>query len=331
MKKLRVFQTVKLKGIVPGFSLKNLGTVLLFLLFLPYLITFLLGNISAGNRSEAWEDSISQLEKGNTFVCNRTSLGEERIPLELYVADRLARSIDCDYELEALKAQAVLIRSAVLSEGKGAKDDITLADKSYGEGTVTEKVLQAVTETKGVSLSYHKNPISGAYFEVSNGATRNGSEVGLVECTYLKGVSCKRDFMSENFMKLIFYDEQEFEKIWEQIPKKELSAGEFADCGGVTEEVLENIILYRDSADYVLYVERNGEYITGEEFRTAYHLPSSCFGLIREGKEIKISVRGVGHGLGMSQFGANEMAKDEMDYVEILNYFFQDVTITKFE
>ena len=110
---------------------------------------------------------------------------------------------------------AVLIRSAVLSEGKGAKDDITLADKSYGEGTVTEKVLQAVTETKGVSLSYHKNPISGAYFEVSNGATRNGSEVGLVECTYLKGVSCKRDFMSENFMKLIFYDEQEFEKLRE--------------------------------------------------------------------------------------------------------------------
>ena len=101
MKKLRVFQTVKLKGIVPGFSLKNLGTVLLFLLFLPYLITFLLGNISAGNRSEAWEDSISQLEKGNTFVCNRTSLGEERIPLELYVARSLSRRAKARLSLTA--------------------------------------------------------------------------------------------------------------------------------------------------------------------------------------------------------------------------------------
>lgn len=332
MKKLRVFQTVRIKRIVPGFSLKNLGTVLLFLLFLPYLITFLFGNLSAEEPIEAWKDSIRQLEEGNTFVCNITSLGEERIPLELYVADKLARSIDCDYELEALKAQAVLIRSAALSERKNANEDITLADQSYGEGTVTEKVLQAVTGTKGVYLSWHENPISGAYFEVSNGTTRNGGEVGLLESDYLKSVSCKRDFMSEDYMKLIFYDEQEFERMWEQIARKEFSACRLTDRDTVVkEEAPENVILYRDSADYVLYVERNGEGITGEQFRMVYHLPSACFSISTEGEEIKISVRGVGHGLGMSQFGANEMAKDEMDYVEILNYFFQDVTITKFE
>ena len=334
MKKLRVFQTVKMRRIVPGFSLKNLGTVLLFLLFLPYLLTFLLGNASLGETKAVTGDTFELLEEGSIFVSNTTSACTERIPLEVYVADKLARSIDCDYELEALKAQAVLIRSTILSEEKGKRfeGDIAIEDKNYGEGTITEKVLTAVSQTKGVYLAYEQKPISGAYFEVSNGLTRNGEEVGIVGCAYLKNVSCERDFLSEDYMGIFLYDEREFEATWEALEKKKIPEEGFQSSDSIKKELaLEDITLYRDSADYVLYVERNGDYVSGEQFRVGYHISSSCFGFAREGEKIQISVRGVGHGLGMSQFAANEMAKDEKDYVEILKYFFENVTITKFE
>ena len=107
---------------------------------------------------------------------------------------------------------------------------------------------------------------------------------------------------------------------------------ELADCDAMTKETgPKGITLYRDSADYVLYVKKEGEYASGEQIRTEFHIPSSCFSISLENDRVKVSVRGVGHGLGLSQFGANEMAKEEKDYVEILNYFFQNVTITKFE
>ena len=334
MKKLRVFQTVKQRRIVPGLSLRNLGTVLLFLLLLPYLITFLFGNTSAENTKATWGSAMSCLEEGSVFVLNTTPFGTERIPMEIYVADKLARSIDCNYEPEALKAQAVLLRSAILAEGKkmGFQEDIALEDKGYGEGMITDKVLKAVVQTKGVYLAYEKEPINGAYFEVSNGTTRNGTEVGLSDCTYLKTVPCERDFLSEDYMKIYLYEEQEFEKKWDELPKEAMSEQELADCDAMTKETgPKGITLYRDSADYVLYVKKEGEYASGEQIRTEFHIPSSCFSISLENDRVKVSVRGVGHGLGLSQFGANEMAKEEKDYVEILNYFFQNVTITKFE
>lgn len=332
MKKLRVFQTVKMRRIVPEFSLKNLGTVLLFLLFVPYLITSILGNTAKADPLS--ENGIRKIEEGTAFVCNVSDLGNEKIPLEIYVADKLARSIDCNYEPEALKAQAILIRSGVLAAGEDYRQEaeITLRDEDYGKGTITDKILQAVSQTAGVYLAYDSRPVSGAYFEVSNGQTRNGEELGDGEYCYLQSVPCERDFLSENYANHYSFQEQEFELIWEQLPKSDALEESDLKGEGITEEkVSENMNLYRDSAGYVIYVEREGEYTTGEQFRVSFHISSACFQMQKDNGQILISTRGSGHGLGMSQFGANEMAKAGDDYIEILKYFFKDVTITKFE
>ncbi len=334
MKKLRVFQTVKIKRIVPGFLSGNLGTVLLFLLLVPYLVTFLFGNLKEGTGSgETYAKKEGSTEEGRFFINNRTLLGTERIPLESYVADKLARSMDGDYEIETLKAQAVLIRSGLLRQiADAGGNEIYVEDTGYGSIPATEKIYTAVSQTEGVCLIYENKPINGAYFLVSNGATRNAGELLSEEYPYLKSVLCSRDFLSEDYAGLAYYEENEFERLWQQTPSFPATEEKIMENDKVTVEMeAGDYQIYRDSVGYVLYLERDGKFVTGEQFRESLRIPSASFHLNKEENKILITSKGVGHGLGMSQFGANEMAKEGKDYVKILNYFFQDVTITKSE
>lgn len=184
--KTQGLSTCQKKRIVSGFFSGNPGTVLLLLLLVPYLITFLFGNLK--ERDASFADMLKaedMLTKGNIFVVNTTAFGNESIPLEMYVADQLARSIDNTFELEVLKAQAVLIRSDLLSSlylSDGSRREgreIAAADDGYGSIPVQENILAAVSQTAGVCLVYEGVPVDGAYFAVSNGATRNGSELFL--------------------------------------------------------------------------------------------------------------------------------------------------------
>lgn len=336
MKKLRVFQTVKKRRIVSGFSLKNLGTVLLLLLIIPYLITFLFGNLKEGSVEETMAVAGMSGERieGDIFVRNVTEIGNENIPLEIYVADKLARSIDNNFEIEALKAQAVLIRSSLLAteENWQSRKEIPVKDGEYGSVQIPECIWQAVAETAGICLMWENKPVSGAYFTVSNGVTRNGEELSLTDYPYLKSVVCDRDFLSGNYISSASYEESEFEKIWQQLPGIALSDEESQKKEKMAvETVLDDFKIYRDSADYAVYLEADGKYVAGEQFRKAYLLSSASFHIEKEGTQVVFTVKGAGHGLGMSQFAANEMAKENEDYVDILKYFFDNVTITKIE
>ena len=82
-----------------------------------------------------------------------------------------------------------------------------------------------------------------------------------------------------------------------------------------------------DTAGYVLNVRVGKENVSGEEFRKNYHLTSGCFTLQRYNGKIRITTRGIGHGLGMSQYSANKMAKKGKTYQEILDYFFEGTEI----
>lgn len=347
MKKIRVFQAFKTtnpvprrqgagskRRIVPGFFPKNLGTILLFLLMLPYLITFLFGNVREGGSGAGEFGQGAGSYEGTYFVDNLTALGNETVPLEIYVADQLTRSMEEGYEPEAAKAQAVLIRSGLMASLSASGDnpggrEIKVADEDYGSRPLSELALDAVSQTKGVCLMYQNQPVNGAYFAVSNGATRNGEELSLNECPYLKSVLCSRDFLSEDYTGIVTLKESEFWRSWQQMP----SAGkrEEENLKGEPEKELGDMNIWRDSAGYVLYLERDGKLVNGERFRESLHLASSSFHLSEEKGDIIITVKGAGHGLGMSCFAANEMAGEGKDYTEILHYFFQDVTFTKFE
>ena len=101
---------------------------------------------------------------------------------------------------------------------------------------------------------------------------------------------------------------------------------------GLTEEsVAEGIsVVKRDAADYALEVAVGTQTMTGEAFRECLDLNSSCFSIKEVEGKMRIVTKGMGHGVGLSQYGANEMAKAGSGYEEILNYYYQDVTIEKY-
>lgn len=342
MKNFRVLKTVKSKRIISGFSMKNLGVILLFLLLFPYLVTFLFGNLQEGSAEKSVQVSTEdQLADGQYQIKNQTELGAESIPLEIYVADKLARVAEADWEIEALKAQAVLIRTGLfwqLDQKTGNKEGLKVSeeaiasqdhkmtieveDELYGSMPVSDAVYQAVAETAGVCILYQDSPIVGAYFAVSTGATRNSEELGLADYPYLKSVLCSRDFLAEGYSSSIEVEENKFWQIWESISETTVTTAG-------TEE--EGMTYRRDNAGYVLSLKYKGKQVSGESFRQAYGIDSACFHLSKEKGNVIITVKGKGHGLGMSQYGARQLAAEGKTCIEIIEYFFNDVTIAKIE
>ncbi|MGN0403625.1 MAG: hypothetical protein ACI4F1_00235, partial [Bariatricus sp.] len=82
-----------------------------------------------------------------------------------------------------------------------------------------------------------------------------------------------------------------------------------------------------DSAGYVTEVRCGKETVKGEAFRDTYHLASACFTLQEFDAQIRVTSKGIGHGLGMSQYTAEQMAADGSSYQDILNYFFEGTTL----
>ena len=87
----------------------------------------------------------------------------------------------------------------------------------------------------------------------------------------------------------------------------------------------------KDSAGYVSKFRIGNTVCSGDEFRDALSLASSAFSIQEESGGLKITTMGKGHGLGMSQWTANELAKNGQNYKEILEFFFEGTTITNSE
>lgn len=322
-------ENVEYRRIVSGnkhFLVKILGAVLLFVLLLPYVITSLFGNVG-GDNGAAWEKDLAE---GNIYIENRTDIGRERIPLEIYLIDKLARSMNTDYHPEALRAQAVLLRTALIEElhslSGGIRGTTYVSDPEYGRGLVNENVLAAVASTKGVILTYHDRPAKVAYFAVSNGRTRDGGEAfAQEELAYFKPVDCNRDFLAENFTSQKIMNRSEW-----ILTMENKALGEIAQ-----DLAVHDVKIRRDFGGYVIDLTIPASpspiILSGEECRLIWGLNSSCFTIDESKNKIIFSVKGVGHGIGMSQYAANEMAKGENDYIAILEYFFSGTMLTKFE
>lgn len=241
------------------------------------------------------------------------------IPLEEFLTGALAASIDAGYELETLKAQAVLLRGNFFLKMQ-EKKEIDAKELQTGYLTMEQmqslwgnsfdtnyaKVKQAVEETKGVVAKNGEEILRGSYHAMSAGMTRNGEEV-LKDSAYhyLSSVSCVKNIESELFLQ---------KKV-------------------VGKDILNKIeIVEADSAGYVTKVNVNGREMGGEEVRKLLSLPSSNF-YIEEGEnEYMIVTKGIGHGFGFDQYYADYMAKqNHSDYMTLLAYFFKDISFTTFD
>ena len=223
--------------------------------------------------------------------------------------------------MEALKAKAVLLRTQVW-EMYLADGDVVLQDDTFfyhvgNNYNQEEEALYeaAVCETDGICLSYDGKPVKAAYFPVSNGRTRNAAEVVQNgSYPYLVSVECRQDILAKNFQSRVSFSKEEYCRLVKQGFPIDIE----------NEEIWKRLELTYDSTEYVIEAAVNGLSCNGEIFRDMFGLSSSCFYAEWDDESVTFFVRGVGHGLGMSQYGANERAISGETFDEILeNYFFQ--------
>ncbi|MGN1140359.1 MAG: SpoIID/LytB domain-containing protein [Oliverpabstia sp.] len=250
--------------------------------------------------------------------------------MEVYLPMMLCREIPWDYEEEMLKAQAVLIRSSLYLRLENKELDQTELKENlenYKNNSQKEqyqmaykRMEKAVNATKGQVISYQGEICSGVFHRVSAGQTREGSEVLQdTKMSFLKSVDSSQDIQSEDYLHGHYFTEEALkDRLLEIYPDIELSDQP------LTEQI---VVEKRDSQEYVLEIRVGNLTVPGEEFRNNLELSSSNFTVQNLDGKIRFLCKGLGHGLGLSQYGGNELAKEGKTYEQILFTYFPDVIL----
>lgn len=358
MNSLQIVAQVFKKKRTGSYALKRHRRTVLFVMppttahaLLVLSVTVLLCGLFGGEAEPGSSPFLFPQESSKYTVVFETGGGVLEMDLEAAIACMLPAVIPVEYEEETLKAQAVLLRTALLQEyarskkdepyhvffkeDSGTKNYFTFLEqkKIYGADYQEKlsKYRHATLETSGIYLRF-KTSGSPSWFCVSAGVTR-------------EGILCKKDYQYRDFYREVTFTRKEFERTCREllVAKEEKSIPceiHFQDiCGEPFEDeqalgtaqllpygrILQFLAVYPDGTRQEFCLE-------ADRFIEAFHLPSPCVEEILETKrEFTITVKGVGHGSGMSQFAANELAKEGKDYTEILSYFFTNIAIDKFE
>ncbi|WP_438447475.1 stage II sporulation protein D [Gorillibacterium sp. sgz5001074] len=264
----------------------------------------------------------------------------EEVPIEAYVRGVVAAEMPIDFELEALKAQAIAARTYIVRRMKeqdssqvpvkGAIVTDTVSHQAYISGDVLstkwsgkdaaanmEKLNRAVAETKGEILLYGGKPIDAVFFSTSNGYTENAEDYWGKPQPYLKSVPSPWDEkLSPKFKTVVKVPYRTF------LSKLGLNGSVAASTAVSGSKVLKQTDGHR-----VGQIRIGGKLFTGREVREKLELPSSQFEWRLKGSEVEITAYGYGHGVGMSQWGANGMAKEGKSAEDIVRYYYTGVQI----
>ena len=287
-------------------------------------------NTNVNNETEVKNENVKEEIKeevvdNNTYVTIYRSNGSViTLELEEYVVGVVGAEMPAAFNSEALKAQAVLARTYALkslSTGKTLTDtnstqnykDNNELQNQWGSSfnTYYNKVKSAVNDTKGVYLTYNGQYIEAVYHSTSNGQTEDSSNVWDNYYPYLVSVNSSYDSSNPSF---------NYEKI---ISYTELSSKLNTEVNNDTEFN----ILDRTSGNRVGIIEINGKTFTGVSFRNLVGLRSADFEIIKRDNDVLIKTKGYGHGVGMSQYGANGMANNGYSYQDILTHYYKGVTL----
>lgn len=264
----------------------------------------------------------------SVFINGKNAVqGADSDNASVYLAEMLAGETDGGCEIEALKAQAVVLRTELY---RTEKEKQTLLDKCLTQtqmkkkwGTKYEENLkkcqQAVQETKGIVLWYHETFAWTPFHQSSSGKTRDVQEVlGNADYPYITAKECPLDKAAEDEIQVHLIEYKEIQKRCREFLVAEEQKKAENGYGYEDFEIQE-----WDSSGYVRKMRIGETICTGDQFRDALKLPSSSFSFYEGPHGLKIATVGKGHGFGMSQWTAQEMAKDGKNYEEILQFFYE--------
>ena len=259
-------------------------------------------------------------------------VGSKKLDVEDFVACALMKQLDIDEEEEALKAQAVIVRTYIYEkmQEKIVKEinaeDLDLEyilfeelENIWGDKFADNynRLMKIVENTSMVVLTYEDELIKPYFHGVSCGNTRNGQEVLGEGYDYLMSVQSSKDVESDDYLVGITVSMEEFVRKLREY-NTELS---IADDKPI--ETLQ--IISRDTAGYINLLQIGNVEMTGDEFAYIFNLNSPNFEVDEYEGQIRIVTKGLGHGLGLSLYGAKELAKSGKSYTEILQHYYTGV------
>lgn len=264
----------------------------------------------------------------SVFINGKNAVqGADSDNASVYLAEMLAGETDGGCEIEALKAQAVVLRTELY---RTEKEKQTILDKCLTQTQMKKKwgpkyeenlkkCQQAVQETKGIVLWYHETFAWAPFHQSSNGKTRDVQEVlGNADYPYITAKECPLDKAAEDEIQVHLIEYKEIQKRCREFLVAEEQKKAENGYGYEDFEIQE-----WDSSGYVRKMRIGETICTGDQFRDALKLPSSSFSFYEGPHGLKIATVGKGHGFGMSQWTAQEMAKDGKNYEEILQFFYE--------
>ncbi len=304
---------------------------ILLLTFIIILIPFTIVNFFKVDQKE----EIKLNYESNTIIrVKRMASGKiVGVPFEQYIVGVLAGEMPIYFNLEALKAQAVAARSYALKRMEYNKDnDFDVVDSilnqvylddgylkdAWGDDYVDNinKLREAVNATSMEYLDYNGDVIDALFFSTSNGYTETSSLVFNIDLPYLQSVSSSWDektssaFKSTTSMSLRdFYN------------KLNIDYSDYFDVK----------ILEKSSTNRIIKLSINGKEFLGRDLYNILGLKSTDFSLKKDGDKVIINTIGYGHGVGMSQYGAEGMAEEGYSYIDILKHYYVGTNIKKIE
>lgn len=259
----------------------------------------------------------------------------EEMTVEEYLVGVLAAEMPANYHQEALKAQAVAAYTYLLykmEQSGGEKADIS-DDPSTHQGYIgsqvrqekwgnksqsyEKKLTEAVQSVSGKYISHAGKPIMAAVHAISSGQTRSAKAVWGGEVSYLQSVPSPGDKLSPDCVKTVAFTAAEFSELAASLDGCVLN-GEASEWMGEIET---------DSSGYVTKMNIGSGIYNGLQVRAALGLRSAMFTAEYTDGSFRFTTTGYGHGVGLSQYGADYMARQGSTWEEIIKHYYSAVSI----
>jgi len=326
-------------------------SMIIVILVLPFIIV---GGYNINNSEISVPNENSTRSQADSDIKIKVYINElntiEEMDLEEYVKGVVAAEMPAEFEIEALKAQAIAARTYAygrykkiyipddaLNKGADVCTDhshcqawISKSDAMNGWDSINaykywNKIENAVNSTKGVIILYNDEIIDPVFHSNSGGKTENAEDVWPGEIIpYLRSVESSGETDNDEYINTVNIEKKDFlSKIKAAYP--DITINESSVLSDI------KIIDYTEGGR-VNNIKIGSVTLRGTEFREIFDLKSANFKIeYGGGEKIKITTYGNGHGVGMSQWGANYLAKNGGSYEEILKYYYKGVELGNIE
>lgn len=282
-------------------------------------------NVNQNENNVSQNEQPTQEEKQEqTITIYRNNGSVINLSMTDYLIGVLGAEMPASFNIEALKAGAIASRTYALKKiQNGGKLTDTVSTQVYNDNNELRnkwgnefdkyynKIKQAVEATNDLVITYNGELISALFFSTSNGYTESAKEVFGYDIPYLQSVESIVDKETTPYLKTV-----------------EKETATLLNILGVTN--LDNIeIVSRTSSGRVKEIKIDNKTYSGVELRNLLGLRSTDFDISVNGESVTITTRGYGHGVGMSQYGANKLANNGYSYSDIIHHYYQNVNIEK--